>query len=101
MQRNCLGIGQWALFHIMKQSRKEDEKEDIQFEDDMQNTLLFCKIAKMTIDFEELQKHHDEPSQLSHPVFTEDLFQLSGHLHGPALGHLQQVHDVLMPGFQS
>lgn len=34
------------------------KSEDIQFEDDMQNTLLFCKIAKMTIDFEELQKHH-------------------------------------------
>lgn len=34
------------------------KSEEKIFEDDMQNTLLFCKTAKKRIDFEELQEHH-------------------------------------------
>ncbi|RMC07141.1 hypothetical protein DUI87_16597 [Hirundo rustica rustica] len=36
------------------------KSEEIKFEDDMQNTSPFCKMAKMRIDFEELQKHHGD-----------------------------------------
>jgi len=36
---------------------KKVKSEEIKFEDDMQNTFLLCRTAKMRVDFEELQHH--------------------------------------------